>query len=83
MEKELRKPQYKEAGPPHKATKYPKQTSPTPTPSLDICKISAVVFYLNLRRKETELFSVSLYEIDRELESCQLIDDLDNLEEVH
>jgi len=82
MEKELRKPQYEEAGPPHKATKHPERTSPAPAPSLDICEISAVTFYLNLRRKETELFSVSLYEIDRELESRQLVDDSDNLEEV-
>jgi len=83
MEKELHKPQYEEAGPPHKATKHPERTSPTPAPSLDICEISTITFYLNLCRKEIELFSVSLYEIDQELESHQLIDDSDNLEEVH
>ena len=64
---------------PRKAKGYPERAFST---SLDIYKISAVAFHLNLRRKETELFSVSLYEIDRELESRQLANDPDNLEEV-
>jgi hypothetical protein len=41
-----------------------------PGPSaLDICEVSAVAFHLNLRRKDNELFSISIYEIDRELQA--------------
>ncbi len=64
MDRELYKLQYKEApvpNSPRKAKRYPKQAFST---SLDIYKISAAMFYLNLYRKETKLFLVSLYKID-------------------
>ena len=64
MEKELCKPQYKEAlvpNSPQKGKRHPKQAFST---SLDICEISAATFHLNLCRKETKLFLVSLYKID-------------------
>ena len=52
---------------PQKGKRHPKQAFST---SLDIYKISATMFHLNLYRKETKLFLVSLYKIDQELESC-------------
>jgi len=82
MEKELRKPQYEEAPAPSSPWKAKRPPNRSPPHPLDICEISATAFHLNLRRKETELFSVSLYEIDRELESRGLADDSDNLQEV-
>jgi hypothetical protein len=36
--------------------------------TLDIFEISAAAFYLNVRRKDNELFSTSIYEIDHELQ---------------
>jgi hypothetical protein len=42
-------------------TKKPEQT-------IDICEISYLAFYTNLKYAENTLFSLSLYELDRELE---------------
>ena len=52
------------------------------TTTLDIAEISPAVFYLNLRRPENELFVVSLYELDRELERRELPDEPANEAEV-
>jgi len=45
-----------------------------PTDTLDIYKISAAAFYLNTRRKDNELFSTSIYEVDREIHACKAKD---------
>ena len=50
--------------------------------TLDITEISLAVFYLNLRRPENELFTVSLYKLDRKLERCELLDELANKVEI-
>ena len=34
---------------------------------IDICKISYLAFYINLKRFENTLFSLSLYELDYKL----------------
>ena len=52
------------------------------TTTLDIAEISLAVFYLNLRRPENELFTVSLYELDRKLEQYKLLDELVNEAEI-
>ena len=36
-------------------------------PSIDICRITAAAFRINLKRKENVFFTTSLLEIDREL----------------
>jgi hypothetical protein len=36
--------------------------------TIDICEISYLAFHMNLKRSENTLFSLSLYELDRELE---------------
>ncbi len=41
--------------------------TPEPKDAVDIFEISATAFHLNIRRPENELFSVSVFEIDREL----------------
>lgn len=41
---------------------------------LDICEVSAAAFFLNTRRKDNELFSVSIYEIEYELSVRQAED---------
>jgi hypothetical protein len=33
-------------------------------PTIDICQITANAFHLNLKKKDNELFTTSLYEID-------------------
>jgi hypothetical protein len=38
-------------------------------PAIDICGISAAAFSLNLKKEENTFFTVSLFEIDRELEA--------------
>ena len=35
---------------------------------IDICKISYLAFYINLKYSKNTLFSLSLYKLDRELE---------------
>ena len=52
------------------------------TTTLDIVEISLAVFYLNLRRSENELFTVSLYELDYELEQRKLLDEPANKVEI-
>ena len=52
------------------------------TTTLDIAEISLAVFYLNLQRPENELFVVSLYELDYELERRELPDELVNEAEI-
>jgi hypothetical protein len=42
--------------------------------NLDIFEISAATFYLNVRRKDNELFSTSIYEIDREIQAREAKD---------
>jgi transposase InsO family protein len=56
---------------------YNKKTFQAPqTPYLiDICAINAAGFHYNLMRPENELFSTSLYEIDRILDSRQEVED--------
>ena len=49
---------------------------------MDITEISLAVFYLNLRRPENELFAVSLYKLDYELEQRKLLDELVNKVEI-
>jgi RNase H-like domain found in reverse transcriptase/Reverse transcriptase (RNA-dependent DNA polymerase)/Integrase zinc binding domain/Integrase core domain/Retroviral aspartyl protease len=49
---------------------------------VDIAEISAVGFHYNLRQPENKFFVTSLYEIDRELESCGEEDTLEHWEEV-
>jgi hypothetical protein len=36
--------------------------------TVDICEIGYIAFYTNLKRPDNTLFSVSMYELDRELE---------------
>jgi hypothetical protein len=48
--------------------------TPKPTDTLDICEISAAAFYLNTRRKDNELFSTSIYEVDREIQAREAKD---------
>ncbi|KAH0553165.1 hypothetical protein GP486_006651 [Trichoglossum hirsutum] len=38
-------------------------------PAINICRISAAVFYLNLKKKENICFATSILEIDRELKA--------------
>jgi hypothetical protein len=38
-------------------------------PIIDICRISAAAFQLNLWKKKNTLFATSIFEIDRELEA--------------
>ena len=52
------------------------------TTTLDIAKISPAVFYLNLRRPENKLFTVSLYKLDYELEQYELLDEPANEAEI-
>ena len=40
---------------------------PKPERTIDICKISYLAFYTNLKYSKNTLFSLSLYELDREL----------------
>jgi hypothetical protein len=47
--------------PKNQLTKKPEQT-------IDICKISYLAFYINLKYAENTLFSLSLYELDYKLE---------------
>jgi predicted aspartyl protease len=60
-------------------TKKPFQSSPVPY-LIDICAINATGFHYNLMRPENELFSTSLYEIDRILGSRQEVEDRDQEE---
>jgi hypothetical protein len=65
MQKELHKPELPaKAEPPAKKPinrKYEKLT-------IDICEIGSAAFHTNLKYSENTLFSLSLYELDRELE---------------
>jgi len=40
-------------------------------PTIDICEIGFVAFYINLKYSENTLFSLSLYELDCKLEDCK------------
>jgi hypothetical protein len=40
---------------------------PKPERTIDICEISYLAFYTNLKYFENTLFSLSLYKLDREL----------------
>ncbi len=44
-------------------------------PTIDICQITANAFHLNLKKKDNEFFTTSLYEIDRLLKECQETED--------
>jgi hypothetical protein len=48
--------------------KQPIIEKPKPERTIDICEISYLAFYTNLKRFENTLFLLSLYELDRELE---------------
>jgi hypothetical protein len=48
--------------------KQPTIEKPKPERTIDICEISYPAFHTNLKRSENTLFSLSLYELDRELE---------------
>ena len=39
--------------------------NPLTTMGIDICQISANMLYFNIKRKDTEFFQTSIYEIDR------------------
>ena len=43
---------------------------------IDICKISYLAFYINLKHFENTLFSLSLYKLDRELEDWKRVQEL-------
>jgi hypothetical protein len=45
-----------------------KPTTERPERTIDICEISYLAFYTNLKYSENTLFSLSLYKLDRELE---------------
>jgi hypothetical protein len=45
-----------------------KPTTERPERTIDICEISYLAFCINLKYSENTLFSLSLYELDRELE---------------
>jgi hypothetical protein len=47
---------------------------PEPKEAVDIFEISAAAFHLNIRRPDNELFSTSVFEIDRELQARVLRD---------
>jgi hypothetical protein len=40
-------------------------TKEFPKPTIDICQITANAFHLNLKKKDNELFTTSLYKIDQ------------------
>ncbi len=44
-------------------------------PTIDICQITANAFHLNLKKKDNEFFTTSLYEIDRLLKERQETED--------
>jgi hypothetical protein len=39
-------------------------TKESPKPTIDICQITANAFHLNLKKKDNELFTTSLYKMD-------------------
>jgi uncharacterized protein YutE (UPF0331/DUF86 family) len=41
-----------------------RHTKESTRPTIDICQITANAFHLNLKKKDNELFTTSLYEID-------------------
>ena len=47
--------------------KQPTIEKPKPERIIDICEISYLAFYINLKYSENTLFLLSLYELDREL----------------
>jgi hypothetical protein len=51
--------------------KQPTIEKPKPERTIDICEISYPAFYTNLKRPDNTLFSLSLYELDCELEDCK------------
>jgi hypothetical protein len=53
--------------------KQPTIEKPKPERTIDICEISYPAFHTNLKRSENTLFSLSLYELDRELEDRKSI----------
>ena len=48
--------------------KQPTIEKPKPERTINICKISYLAFYTNLKYSKNTLFLLSLYELDRELE---------------
>jgi hypothetical protein len=51
-----------------KLRKQPTIEKLKPERTIDICEISYLAFYTNLKYSKNTLFSLSLYELDRELE---------------
>ena len=47
--------------------KQPTIEKPKPERTIDICEISYLAFYTNLKYSKNTLFSLSLYKLDREL----------------
>jgi len=47
--------------------KQPTIEKPKPERTINICKISYLAFYTNLKYSKNTLFSLSLYKLDREL----------------
>jgi hypothetical protein len=45
-----------------------KPTTERPERTINICEISYLAFYINLKYSKNTLFLLSLYELDRELE---------------
>ena len=75
MEKELRETPN---SPPKSRIRRTTQES---LPAMDITQISATGFHFNLYRPENEVFSISLYEIDRLIEErAELEDKIDEEE---
>jgi hypothetical protein len=66
MQREL---QQLENPPPLGAKKPSIKTSPINLPKIDIAAVGAAAFHHHIRRKDTEVFTTSLYEIDRLIES--------------
>ena len=50
-----------------KLRKQPTIDKPKPEKTIDICEISYLAFYTNLKYSKNTLFSLSLYKLDREL----------------
>src|SRR4051812_9458891 len=53
---------------PLRARKLKRKPSGMPPASVFICEISANAFHFNMRRRDTEFFQTSIYEIDRILQ---------------
>ena len=68
--------------PPYKKRPYIKPTAESTVPqSVDIHAISPAAFHFNIKDKEAELFTTSIYEIDQLIEERQEADDSQQVED--